>query len=138
MPETEEIPLSPPEVPKNKKILCVCDNGRSRSKYMARALSNLGYEHARVLGIQDRQITTKEKIAAINEHDIILCASGTTKSMVEKLLQSEGGGTLPEILDLDLSERLHSKLYSLLKGLPTNGDNAEEELLDHLRKLGFK
>jgi hypothetical protein len=74
-----------PEIPKHIKILCICEHGNSRSKYLARSIAALGYEHTRILGIRDATISRSEKMRTINEHEVIVCASGTTRAEVDKL-----------------------------------------------------
>ncbi len=133
--ETPEIP----EIPKSAKIISVCGHGNSRSKFMARAVAALGYEHSRLLGIGDYSIPTAERIATLLEHDLVVCASTTDEASVRKLLRDTSADKLPKIISLQLDERTHATLHLLMKGVLNKEHQvaALDTLKEKLRQLGF-
>lgn len=73
----------------------------------------------------------------INEHDVIVCASGTSRSEVNKLISNNLLSPGLQFIDLELSENLHARLYKAAKGISKLTEKDQMELNKHLRSVGF-
>lgn len=131
----------PPEkihFPKETSILCVCNNGHSRSKYMLRALAQLGYRNTSLLGIQNPHFSKEEKTRLLHTHQIILCAADDVASMVRFFIEKEDIEGPSRIISLKLSERLHQKITASLRGdIKTKPLENNEEMVGALKAAGF-
>lgn len=120
-------------------VLMVCDNGRTRSKYAARAIHANGY-NSRTLGIKDFGLSTQEKIDAIKSATVIVALAPDVLSMTKRFIQDnvsfhEAEDTLKHVIGVEVPERIHWALNN-----PTNKKRHGEainELNEILETTGF-
>ncbi|HKY73717.1 MAG TPA: rhodanese-like domain-containing protein [Patescibacteria group bacterium] len=126
---------------KDAKILCVCWHGSTRSKYIARALDEMGYPNAHVLSVMQLKKNQTASESSIREHDLVVCASDTEYYEIRYFLKTHGIDDLHKVLNLHLGQDIHARLHvSLFEGGHRAEDDVSksiEELKTSLSAVGF-
>lgn len=126
----------PENILHSEPIVCVCNHGNSRSKFMARVLDDMGYSSVRVLGIKDPHLNRSEKVEMIRAAKYFVCSSASELGDLKQLIEQEA---LPDktLFNAQLDERLHALISP---SVFANGDipvEAKGIIQEHLEKLGF-
>lgn len=126
-------------------LAVLCDHGRSRSKYLARILDGLGYEHTRAFGVNNTSYPPdKEKIEELVGADVIIATMGDVKAMARKLLQNnatreETEACLRKMIEIPIPEWVH---WALSAPIESVGKMKRQAALDLIKTLvlqaGFK
>ena len=99
----------PIELPSDTPILVVCANGRTRSKYVARMLSQMGFENVRIAGLHDPH--SREESRRVGNYPLIITAG--EKDLISQL-KHDGRfphDKSPTILHVPITEREHGQLH---------------------------
>ena len=113
------------------RVLAICRHGQSRSKYVRRALNQLGYENTNIIGVNDPNEERRVE-DEVDKYDLIISASSDTSGELRRKIPNLG---IP-ILEIEITNKEHIILTN-----PNSDAALKNTVLDSIKQklitMGF-